>query len=144
MGTLNKENLDRFLTTEPSLLKLAMTTPSGELHVVPIWYDYDGSDFFVMGSAATKWVGFLRTSPSVACCVDRAHPPYVQVLFKGTAEVVEEEHYWDDPKRSIRYFGEEEGLAYFKAQKDRPRVLIRIRPRNMTTWTADPELSQED
>lgn len=138
MSTLTERGLNRFLTRTALMMKLAVRAPSGDPHVVPVWYEFDGSDFFVMGSATTAWVRYLKRSPRVAACVDTHAAPYTQVLIKGTAEVVEEEHYWSDPARSIRYFGEEAGRAYFEEQKDRPRVLVRIHPRKLTTWSADP------
>jgi PPOX class probable F420-dependent enzyme len=135
MPPLNKAQLDEFLKGGRLLMKLATLTPSGDPYVVPVWYEYDGTCFFVVGRPKNRWVAHLRQDPRVSACIDTCEAPYTRVLVQGTAEILDDHYRWTGLQRAIDYLGKERGRQYFQETKDIPRVLIRIRPSSIVSWS---------
>jgi nitroimidazol reductase NimA-like FMN-containing flavoprotein (pyridoxamine 5'-phosphate oxidase superfamily) len=117
-------------------MRLAMVTPAGAPYVVPVWYEFDGSDFFIIGRRENRWLAYLRHEPRVAATIDTCETPYTQVLVQGRAEIVDENHGWTGLRRAMDYLGEEAGRRYFEETRHIPRVLIRIRPHQLHSWSA--------
>jgi PPOX class probable F420-dependent enzyme len=144
IGALTEEEMASFLA-EPWNARIATVAPDGWPYVTPVWYEYDLERrcFYVVGRERAEWVGHLRHSPKVALHVaDDVHVQHTRVLVQGSAEVVE------GPvapsasaairelteRMSLRYLGSN-GPAYAARTHERPRVLVRIRPTRMRTWT---------
>ena len=70
-------------------------------------------------------------------CIDTDEAPYIRVLIRADAEIVDENWMPDVPDRAQRYLGEQDGKAYFDAKKHIPRALIRITPVEIISWTGD-------
>jgi PPOX class probable F420-dependent enzyme len=134
---LTAEELKQFLTDQPHIMKLATLSPDGWPSVNPLWYSYDGETFTVAGRRQAAWVANIRNDPRVSACIDTYEAPYVRVLIRATAEIVDDNWFVQSPERSIRYLGAEAGQAYFESKKHIPRVLIRINPINIISWTGD-------
>src|SRR5207245_141527 len=75
----------------------------------------------------------MRRDPRVTLCIDNPGPPYKRAMVRGRAEFVEGD--WVDLARRmvLRYLGPE-GMDYFEATLDLPRVLVRIRPELVSSW----------
>ena len=72
------------------LLKLAHVKGDGWPMVVPLWYQWDGEAFLVVGRKRSEWVEDLRREPRCAVCIEElAHPRIRKVLAQCTAEIVE-------------------------------------------------------
>ena len=66
-------------------------------------------------------------------CIDNPQTPYKRVMVRGHAEFVDGD--WVELARRmvLRYLGPE-GMDYFEATLDLPRVLVRIRPERISSW----------
>jgi hypothetical protein len=75
----------------------------------------------------------MRRDPRVTLCIDNPEPPYKRVIVRGRAEFVEGD--WVELARRmvLRYLGPD-GMDYFEATLDLPRVLVRIRPERVSSW----------
>lgn len=137
MPSLSQQQLKEFLTDSPHVLKLATQSLDGWPDVNPLWYNYDGNVFTVAGRRQARWVDNIRNNPKVGMCIDTDEAPYVRVLIRANAEIVDENWMPDVPDRAQRYLGEQTGQAYFDAKKHIPRALIRITPVEVASWTGD-------
>jgi hypothetical protein len=111
--------------------------------VAPVWYEFDGTAFLIVGRERARWLAHIRTNPRVAFHVaDDVHRAHTRVQVQATAVVLEgpiapsaspgllELTY----RLSRRYLGPE-GPRYAQRTIDRPRVLVRLEPVTWTTWT---------
>lgn len=132
---MTPEERDEFLRSGSMFLKIATTDEQGWPTVSPVWYEWDGSSFLVVGKERTGYIGNLRRDPRCGGLVENPTLPYKRVSFKGVAEFVPEDFDWKTPARDmvIRYIGEE-GLSYAEATFEFPRVSVRIWPKLMSTW----------
>ena len=137
MPSLKHQELEDFLAGGPHILRLATSSYDGWPVVNPVWYNYDGHVFTVAGRRQAKWVENIRHNSKVGMCIDTSEVPYVRVLIRGSAEVVEEHWMPDVPDRAQRYLGEKDGEAYFESKKHIARALIRITPIEIISWTGD-------
>jgi PPOX class probable F420-dependent enzyme len=144
IGGLTEEEMVRFLA-EPWNARIATLDPDGWPYVTPVWYEFDPDRrcFHVVGRERAEWIGHVRSAPKVALHVaDDIHVQHTRVLVQGRAEILE------GPvapaasaairelteRMSLRYLGPH-GPAYAAKTAGRPRVLVRITPTRMRTWT---------
>ncbi len=82
-----------------------------------------------VNAAATSWSCIHST-----LCIDNPQPPYKRVMVRGHAEFMEG-HDWEEMGRRmvLRYLGPQ-GMDYFEATLDLPRVVVRIVPERVTSW----------
>jgi PPOX class probable F420-dependent enzyme len=125
--------------------RLATVTPEGTPHVTPVWYEYNPADrtIDIVARARSVYVRHIQSDPRVAFHVaDDVRLSHTRVLVQGTAEILEGPV---PPQESLRikslvarmvvkYMGPA-GAEYAARTDDRPRYLIRITPRTVTTWT---------
>ena len=103
--------------------------------VSPVWYEWDGSSFLVIGKERTSYIRNLRRGPRCGVLVENPTLPYRRVSVLGVAEFLPDDFQWHEPVRQmvIRYIGEE-GLAYAEATFGFPRVCVRIWPKRFSSW----------
>jgi PPOX class probable F420-dependent enzyme len=132
---LTDQERDEFLTSGAIFAKIATTNEEGWPMVSPVWYEWDGSSFLIVGKERTGYVRNLRRDPRCGVLVDNPSLPYRRVSVLGTAEILPDDFDWETPARRmvVRYIGTE-GLAYAEATFDFPRVPLRIWPKRMTSW----------
>jgi hypothetical protein len=126
---------DAFLRDGAMFLKIATTDEHGWPMISPVWYDWDGETFLVVGKERTSYIHNLRRDQRCGILVENPSLPYKRVAAQAVAEFLPDTFDWKPPTREmiIRYIGVE-GLAYGEATFEFPRVPIRIRPVRMTTW----------
>ena len=155
-GGMRQSHVESFLGSRDStwLLKLAFTKEDGWPMVVPLWYQWDGQAFYVVGRKRSKWVEDLKRNPQCAICIEElAHPRIRKVLAQCTAEIVEgpakgEGSQWVPvaEEMAARYMGPS-GPEQLKMSWDWDRYLVKLVPRDgrLTTWQgADWALSYFD
>lgn len=145
---MSAEEMDEFLRSPDStwLLKLAVIKEDGWPSVTPMWYQWDGTAFYVVGRKRSAWVQNLLREPRCAVCVDEeAMPPHGalrKVLAQCSAEVVEgpvraEGSQWLPVanEMALRYAGPA-GTEGLKASYSWERYLVRLTPRPdaIKTW----------
>ena len=132
---LTPEERDEFLTSGALFAKIATTNDEGWPMVSPVWYEWDGSSFLVVGKERTSYIRNLRRDPRCGVLVENSGLPYKRVSVLGEAEFLPHDFDWKPAAREmvLRYIGPD-GLSYAEATFDFPRVSIRIWPRRMTSW----------
>lgn len=144
-GGIPEAQLREFLAGPDSawLLKLAYVKPDGWPMVVPLWYQWDGEAFSVVGRKRSEWVQDLARNPQCAICIEEmAHPRIRKVLAQCTAEIAEgpargEGSQWVPiaEEMALRYTGPA-GPEQLKASWGWERYLVRLIPRRgrLITW----------
>jgi PPOX class probable F420-dependent enzyme len=132
---LDPEELHDFLTTGAIFAKIATTNDEGWPMVSPVWYEWDGSSFLVIGKERTSYIRNLRRDPRCGVLIDNPGLPYRRVSVLGVAELLPEDFEWHEPVRRmvLRYIGKE-GMSYAEATFGFPRVCVRIWPKRMASW----------
>ncbi len=143
-GGLTDQEIAEFLAA-PWNGRLATTTSERVPHVTPVWFEYHPHErtIDIVARERAAYVRHIQADPHVAFHVgDDQHLSHTRVLFQGTADILEGPV---APSRSprikaivarmvVRYMGSQ-GAEYAARTDDRPRYLIRITPRKVTTWT---------
>ena len=137
-STLDAEELPEFLAG-PWICKLGTLTPEGYPAVNPVWYEYDGTGYVLIGRERAAWVGHIRRDGRVGLCIDDPDGAHTRVLVRGRAEIVEGPSVrgpWLPVARRMaaRYMGGESGAAYIERTLDFPRYTVRVQPERTTTW----------
>ena len=131
---LTPEELDTFLTGPPIFAKIATNGEDGYPAVSPTWFEYEEGAFYLVTKELTSFCKNLQRDPRCSLCIDNPEPPYKRVLIRGRAEVVDDPDWIGRCRRMVlRYLGPE-GMPYFEATLDLPRVVVRIAPERITTW----------
>lgn len=137
MPPLSEREREEFLKDSSWVAKLGTLSKDGWPYVTPVWYEWDGHDFWVIGKPLAEFVDNVKRDPRVYLLVDKAEFPYVRMNIMGTAEVVSEtwEQAWIDmsARMTKRYVGEA-GLQYLDARLKYDLSVIRITPKKMNTW----------
>lgn len=154
-GMLDVE-IDEFLRSPDStwLLKLAVNKEDGWPMIVPLWYQWDGEAFYVVGRKRSKWVADLERDPRCAVAIEEtAHPRIRKVLAQCDAEIIEgpvrgEGSQWVEVANEMatRYTGPS-GPEQLVPSYGWERYLVKLVPRDgeLTTWQgADWALSYFD
>lgn len=137
VGRMSQEEVDVFLAGSP-LMRLACLKEDGKPYIVPVWFEWDGKDFWVIPRKKSIWAQYLKNQKFCAATIDEQQIPLRKVLVEGEAEVVEEPNIggkWVPiaTRMSVRYLGEH-GPDYLEPTMTDPRWLFRIRPSKLTTW----------
>ena len=130
---MTDEELVEFLTTSRAFVKIGSLSEDGWPMVNPAWYTYEDGAFYLVTKEKAGFCKNLRRDPRTSLLVDNPELPYKRVVARGMAEFLDED--WRERGREmvLRYLGED-GFDYYNATIDLPRVTIRIRPTQMSTW----------
>ncbi|MBN1666031.1 MAG: pyridoxamine 5'-phosphate oxidase family protein [Anaerolineales bacterium] len=130
------------LLDQPVLARLATAHPeSGQPHVVPVWFGWDGESIWISAFASTRKVKDLRRNPRCAVLIEPTVPDSKPqaILFEGQAELISE------PRQLVmekslwiyqRYLGEA-GVQAEDPQswsRDPENTLICLPAREIFTW----------
>ncbi len=146
MGGLGDEELEFFLGGS-TLARLACLKPDGSPYVIPVWYQWDGKNFWFIGRERSAWCRYIQNDPRVSFVIDGAHSSpnesgkrveLPKVMTEGKAEIVEEPNIggrWVEiaEKMAVRYLGPN-GPKYLTPTLNQPRWLIKVKPGKMRTW----------
>lgn len=78
----------RDFLTGPWAARLACVRPDGSPHVIPVWQEWDGDEFYVIAWKGSQWAEYLLQNPSVSLSVDEPWPPFRRVVVRGKAEAI--------------------------------------------------------
>ena len=130
---MTAEELHEFLTETAIFAKIASIGPDGWPAVSPVFYEYDGGAFYIITKELTGLCQNLRRDPRATVCIDNPQLPYKRVMVRGRAEVIDNDWVPRGRRMVLRYLGPD-GMSYFDATLELPRVHIRIRPESVSTW----------
>lgn len=68
--------------------QLACVRTDGTPHVIPLWYEWDGTDMWFAASPGSSWRGYISENPRVSVTLDEPWPPLRRVFVSGVAEEV--------------------------------------------------------
>ena len=138
-----KRALAEGLLSQPVLARIATANPeTGQPHVVPLWYLWDGASIWISGFRSTRKFRELLTNPRCALLVEPADPKASKiqaVLFEGEAEVIASPRQMVEEMSTriyLRYLGEE-GVKAADPQSwihDAENLVVRLTPQQVYTW----------
>ncbi len=135
-----KQFINTFLE-EPLLARIATADRSGQPHVIPVWYGWDGESIWISSYSNTRKIQYLEENPKIAIAIDVAgeEGETRAVIFEGQADLVKgpsdflrKQFLWI----YIRYLGEE-GVLEKSPQEwiaDPHNLLIKLVPEKIITW----------
>ena len=109
------------------LVRLAYTGLDGSPRVVPIWFHWDGEQFFLGTAPNAPKVRALEKNAKVALTIDKdTYPPKV-LLVRGTASVEVIDGVAPEYLEAARkYLGEEQGREFEKEARGMYKQMARI------------------
>lgn len=84
---LDRSELDEFLSGLWGA-QLACVRSDGTPHVVPLWYEWDGSAIWLAASPGSSWRAHVADNPEVSITLDEPWPPLRRVFLSGVAREV--------------------------------------------------------
>jgi Pyridoxamine 5'-phosphate oxidase len=148
-GVMNDDELREFLTGPNArwLIKIATIREDGWPSVVPVWYQWTGGAFYVIGRKRSAWVQDLIREPRCAICVEELEPvppagANRKVLAVCVAEIVEGPvvaggSLWAPiaAEMAARYMGDV-GVRRIQGSETWERYLVKLVPRDgkITSW----------
>jgi nitroimidazol reductase NimA-like FMN-containing flavoprotein (pyridoxamine 5'-phosphate oxidase superfamily) len=138
-----KRALAEGLLSQPVLARIATANlQTGQPHVVPLWYLWDGASIWISGFRSTRKFRELLDNPRCAVLVEPADSKASKiqaVLFEGEAEVISSPRQLVEEMSTriyLRYLGEE-GVKAADPQSwihDAENLVVRLTPQRVFTW----------
>lgn len=120
------------------IASFATHSPNGSLHIVAVWFWFDGKDIYVATSSRSRKARNLQTNPQVAVMIDARDPAASYgVTITGTAQVLAGESSRKYNAEIHRKYLSESALAdakvgpVFAAWDD---VTVRLVPASVIAW----------
>ncbi len=119
------------------ILRLASIDSKKNPHIVPVWYEFKDSKFFVGTNTRTKKAKNIMKNPKVSFCVDTGikSPDIFGVMGIGKARLILEKNQVSKIEKRIlkRYF---KSLKVKSAQEllHDTDCIIEISPKKTTVW----------
>jgi PPOX class probable F420-dependent enzyme len=130
---LSPSELDAFLAERHTLV-LATLRRDGTPHLTTVWYRWDGASFWISTNRDRAKYRHIERDPRVAMLVDDP-PRETSVSATGVAvEVATDEAAYEGALSIVRRYVDDP-VAYLAERAGEPRVLLRIRPERMTSWS---------
>jgi hypothetical protein len=133
---LAPDELAEFLA-QGHVARLACLTFEGWPYNVPVWFDWDGVRFWIVGAPHSAWADHIAADSRVSLCID--DPPTLRrVICQGHARLEEGPTVngrWVPYGRrmSARYLGAA-AAAYDREMADFAGSLIAVTPVRLITW----------
>lgn len=128
----------RDLFKRKSFATFATLMPDGAPHLTVVWIDYDGEHLLVNAARGRRKVKNVERDPTVATLVIDPDNPYRYIAVRGAVvEVTEDgavDHY---NELGHRYTGAENRYEERHGDDGPIRVILRVRPDAVTTWSID-------
>ena len=137
MASLSDPLVKQFLEGR-YIASLATKSPDGSIHMVAVWYWYNGSHIYVATSTRTRKAKNLQSGPAVSLMIDSRDPAAscgVTIIGKGSAITGEASRKWNDHVH--RKYLSEAALTdpkigpVFAAWDD---MTIQITPKAVVSW----------
>ena len=127
---MGPDEIREFLAHGTRTGKLAVLTPSGHPHVMPIWFVLDDDDIVFNTGAKTVKGKHILGDGRVSLAVDDERPPFAYVHIRGTATAE------DNPPDMLewatrigaRYMGEDRAEEFGRRNGVPGELLVRLTP----------------
>ena len=136
---MDRSEIEAFLASSKTPLRLGTTNLKGEPNIHPVWYDYMDNKLYLMSYKDAVKVRNLKNNKTVYFSVDTDATPNRGVKGKGTATIVR------DTRKTLalseriiaKYLGDLNNTMA-KNMVDQVRkgeeVLVEITPHHFSTW----------
>lgn len=132
--------VNEFLS-QPLIARMATADKSGQPHVVPVWFGWDGECLWISSYSNTRKVVELETNPKISICIDTTGEAgeTKAVILEGKVELIKQPvEFLQQQFRWIyqRYLGEK-GVLEKPPQEwihDPHHLLIKLKPARIFTW----------
>lgn len=136
-GPLTDEEKQEFFA-RPIIARLATIRPDGAPHIVPLWFHWDGEDFYLVARKRSSFVENITRNPKVCLSIAADDVPYTRATIIGRANVENPE---GNPEPWLpllyemteRYVGDVDDGYADRTAKFR-RWLIRIEVDELISW----------
>jgi PPOX class probable F420-dependent enzyme len=131
---LSQDKRDAFLAGKRNAI-LATIQQDGSPQLTPVWYRWDGEQFWVSTTKQRAKYKNIVHDPRVSLCIDDVEH-FTTVIASGKARLTEENLWADTQKIAERYRGPEQAAADIKRMQEHKelRVLIVLKPQQMISW----------
>lgn len=130
--SMTKGEIEEFLSGN-LIARISTIGKDGYPIVHPMWFLHeDGLIVFTTPKYAVKLKN-IRRNPKAAVAIDIAGDETKGVVFRGTAELVEEGAREKAKKILLKYLGDQDDPMY-KRLIEIPRTIIRFRPEKTLSW----------
>lgn len=130
---MTKREIDALLK-QPNVAIMAVTTPDGSPHAVPVWYEWKGEAATIFMFRESFKLKCLQRDPRIALVVDTKKRPYKCVILKGRAEIEFRKADAWVRRISIAYYGTREGARYADSLKGIEFALAKLKPERVISW----------
>ena len=125
----------------PLIARLATASPQGRPHVVPVWFEWDGTTLWISIDQRSKKYRNLVSNPRAAVTIDESWGGlrFRGLIFEGAVELVTEPADWARATTAriyTRYMGVE-GLAAKTIQAmlgEGQHAVIKLTPDQVIVW----------
>jgi PPOX class probable F420-dependent enzyme len=130
---MSKREIDALLK-QPHVAVMAVTTPDGSPHAVPVWYEWKaGAATLFMFQDSFKFK-CLKHDPRITLVIDTKKMPYKCVILKGKAAIeMKKADAWVR-RLSIAYYGKREGVKYADSLKGIEFAVVTLKPDRIISW----------
>lgn len=124
----------------PILARIATAGASGQPHVVPVWFMWDGEYMYIETGVGFRKARNLEENPQCAITVDDTQGGlrFWGIFMQGEVELLTEPVEWvqDTVRRIYRKYLGEEGIQAPTPQKmiSSDHVIIKFKPRKIMSW----------
>lgn len=131
---LDKKQIDQFLQG-PWAARLACIRPDGNPHVIPVWQEWDGENFYILAWQGSQWADYIRKNPQVSVTIDEPWQPFRRIVCRGEAAALTDNN--QDQQAALlsrltqRYLGQSAPILF----QQQVEAIFRIRPESIKGWT---------
>jgi PPOX class probable F420-dependent enzyme len=83
---LSEEELQAFLD-QALVARLGSLNPDGSIHLVPVWFKYEGGDILIGTEESTRKAKNIQRNKNISLLIDSHERPYKGVLIYGQAQL---------------------------------------------------------
>jgi len=132
---MTKDEITQYLSS--ARIARISTVDGHKPHLAPVWYLYDGKNFYVSTGTKTRKAGNIKKNPNVSLIIDSTDGMFKHkcVLVEGHAELNQKDHPEITRKIYARYLGQD-GLKQSFAQEllKGDQYVVKITPTKILTW----------
>jgi DNA-binding IclR family transcriptional regulator len=116
----------------PWVASLACIQPNGNPHVVSVWHEWDGRDFYVAAWQGSRWADYLLEDGRVSLTIDEPWPPLRRVTASGEAVPLSDDEISGGTSSLLERLSQRFlGQPLSPALATRPWRAFRIRPKGV-------------
>lgn len=130
MAATLPDNLRRVLDG-PVFVTMTTVQPDGSPQSSPVWAKREGDDVLISTTTERRKTKNLERDPRISVVVQNPDEPYSYAEIRGTAELTTDRAQDLIDELSVKYVGKTYGEFNPAAEKDAPRVVVRVTPRKV-------------